>query len=96
MEITDIQHSHMISEVLVSANTPDELRSLSVKVREDFIQYLIASKSSGYRIFPLEPSGPPTGNEFDVPAPPIQKIHERLGRSIDIVRKQNFDKHEIW
>ena len=47
MEITDIQESHMIVEVLVSANTPDELRSLCVKVREDLIQYLIASKSFG-------------------------------------------------
>ena len=28
VEITDIQESHMIVEVLVSANTPDELRSL--------------------------------------------------------------------
>ena len=47
VEITDIQESHMIVEVLVSANTPDDLRSLCVKVREDLIQYLIASKSFG-------------------------------------------------
>ena len=77
MEITDIQHSHRIIEVLVSANTPDELRNLSVKVREDFIQYLIASKSSGYRIFPLEPSGPPTGKN-------LMSRHRRFRRFMNV------------
>jgi small-conductance mechanosensitive channel len=47
VEITDLRESHMVVEVSVSANTPDELRSLCVKLREDLIQYLAASKSFG-------------------------------------------------
>ena len=52
VEITDLRESHMVVEVSVSANTPDELRSLCVKLREDLIQYLAASKSFGLRDIP--------------------------------------------
>jgi hypothetical protein len=47
VEITDLRESHMVVEVSVSANTPDELRSLCVKLREDLIQYPAVSKSLG-------------------------------------------------